>query len=160
MLPKQGSTWRGRAVGLVSSVLSIGHAPALAGALYVATAVALPASSARADLGEQIAKLLPDDGGAGHEFGIAVAISGSTAIVGATYSGSAYLFDITTGEQIAKLADDGETSDYFGYSVAISGSTAIVGALGDDDNGQDSGSAYLFDITTGDQLAKLDARRR
>ena len=36
-------------------------------------------------------------------------------------------------------------SDRFGLSVAISGDIAIVGALQDDDNGENSGSAYLFD---------------
>ena len=50
------------------------------------------------------------------------------------------------GDQLAKLlADDGAEHDHFGYSVAISGATAIVGAYLDDDNGADSGSAYLFD---------------
>ena len=113
--------------------------------------------------GEQIAKLLPDDGAEGDNFGGSVAISGTTAIVGAwrdgdngPYSGSAYLFDTTTGEQIAKLLpDDGAEQDWFGGSVAISGATAIVGAGGDDDNGISSGSAYLFDTTTGAQIAKL-----
>ena len=38
--------------------------------------------------------------------------------------------------------------DFLGDSVAISGNTAIVGAWKDDDNGNDSGSAYLFN--TGD----------
>ncbi|MEE9130668.1 MAG: FG-GAP repeat protein, partial [Phycisphaerales bacterium] len=47
------------------------------------------------------------------------------------------------------------TNDRFGTSVAISGGTAIVGAWLDDDNGIDSGSAYLFDTTTGLQIAKL-----
>jgi hypothetical protein len=38
----------------------------------------------------------------------------------------------------------------FGFSVAISGVTAIVGVLSDDgnDNGPNSGAAYLFDPTT------------
>ncbi|MCH8164229.1 MAG: FG-GAP repeat protein, partial [Planctomycetes bacterium] len=54
------------------------------------------------------------------------------------------------GDQLAKLlATDGAAVDGFGFSVAISGATAIVGALRDDDNGNDSGSAYLFDTTTG-----------
>ena len=113
--------------------------------------------------GQQIAKLLPDDGAAGDWFGISVAISGATAIVGAyrnddngPTSGSAYLFDTTTGQQIAKLLpDDGASGDYFGYSVAIGGTTAIVGARHDDDNGADSGSAYLFDTASGRQIAKL-----
>ena len=113
--------------------------------------------------GQQIAKLLPDDGAVNDAFGLSVAISGQTAIVGAPghddkgfNSGSAYLFDTTTGTQIAKLlADDGAEGDQFGFSVAVSGTTAIVGAWADDDNGFDSGSAYLFDATTGRQIAKL-----
>ena len=113
--------------------------------------------------GQQIAKLLPDDGAAYDSFGQQVAIFGTTAIVGAernddngTDSGSAYLFDTTTGRQIAKLLpDDGAAGDRFGSSVAISDTTAIIGAGGDDDNGTNSGSAYLFDTTTGRQIAKL-----
>ncbi len=113
--------------------------------------------------GGQLFKLLPNDGAANDRFGKSVAISGPTAIVGAYgnddngfASGSAYLFDTTTGQQILKLLpDDGEALDFFGYSVSISGSTAIVAAPRDDDNGTDSGSAYLFDTTTGRQIAKL-----
>ena len=117
--------------------------------------------------GRQIAKLLPAAGAANDLFGISVAISGppgnETIIVGAIGdddngpgSGSAYLFDATTGRQLFKLlADDGALGDEFGWSVAISGTTAIVGAQGDDDNGNLSGSAYLFDTTTGRQLYKL-----
>ncbi|MCH7798529.1 MAG: FG-GAP repeat protein, partial [Planctomycetes bacterium] len=116
-----------------------------------------------ATTGRQIAKLLPNDGAQFDRFGTSVAISGTTAIVGAykdgdngNLSGSAYLFDIATGKQIAKLLpDDGAASDWFGWSVAISGNNAIVGAFRDDDNGSESGSAYLFDTTTGRQLAKL-----
>jgi len=109
--------------------------------------------------GQQIAKLLPEDGAVADYFGYAIAVSGTTALVGAwsgSGSGSAYLFDTTTGQQIAKLLPaDGAAGDDFGFSVAISGSTALVGAPGDDDNGSQSGSAYLFDTTTGQQLAKL-----
>ena len=105
--------------------------------------------------GQQIFKLLPDDGAAEDRFGLSVAISGATAIVGAfldddngSNSGSAYLFDTTTGRQIAKLLpDDGAAGDEFGTSVGISGETAIVGAQRHDDNGEGSGSAYLFDIS-------------
>ncbi len=50
------------------------------------------------------------------------------------------------GDQLFKLLpDDGAADDRFGISVAISGTTAIVGAYWHDDNGTDSGSAYLFD---------------
>ncbi len=112
--------------------------------------------------GRQIAKLLADDGAEYDYFGISVAISGGTVIVGAVWdddNGSAYLFDISNPAnptQLFKLlADDGAAFDSFGHSVAISGATAIVGARWDDDNGGDSGSAYLFDTTTGRQIAKL-----
>ena len=113
--------------------------------------------------GRQLFKLLPNDGATFDGFGRSVAISGETAIVGAPYdddngflSGSAYLFDTTTGRQNAKLLpDDGAAVDVFGLSVAITDTTTIVGALADDDNGSLSGSAYLFDTTTGRQIAKL-----
>ena len=113
--------------------------------------------------GVQTAKLQSGDGAAGDVFGFSVGISGTTAIVGARWdddngidSGSAYLFDTTTGAEVAKLtASDGAADDWFGHSVAISGTTAIVGAHRDDDNGFDSGAAYLFDVTTGAEIAKL-----
>ncbi len=96
----------------------------------------------------QLFKLLPDDGAEGDWFGRSVAISGTNAIIGSSsgVTGSAYLFDTDTGQQIAKLlAKDGAAGDDFGRSVAISGATAIIGAPGDDDNGDRSGSAYVFD---------------
>ncbi|NOZ38648.1 MAG: hypothetical protein GXP24_00295 [Planctomycetes bacterium] len=115
--------------------------------------------------GIQFAKLTAADAEAFDWFGGSVAISGNTALIGASYdddgggnSGSAYLFDVTTGKQLAKLtASDATASDRFGNSVAISGNTALVGAERDDDGGSKSGSAYLFDVTTGNELAKLTA---
>ena len=41
-------------------------------------------------------------------------------------------------------ASDGAAGDYFSDSVAISGDTALVGAQYDDDNGVNSGSAYIY----------------
>ena len=59
-------------------------------------------------------------------------------------------------EQIQKIApSDGAQSDWFGASVAMDGNLAVIGSYLDDDNGTDSGSAYVFDITTGQQLFKL-----
>ena len=47
--------------------------------------------------------------------------------------------------EVAKLlAGDGTMSDEFGRAVALSGDTAIIGAMGDDDVGDTSGSAYVF----------------
>ncbi|MGF1632984.1 MAG: CARDB domain-containing protein [Phycisphaerae bacterium] len=115
--------------------------------------------------GALLAKLKPNDGAAGDEFGFSVALSGNIALIGSQFdddngpdSGSAYLFDVTTFTQIAKLKpDDGAAGDYFGYSVAVDGNLALVGSYQDEDNGPHSGSAYLFDITTGTQVAKLKA---
>jgi hypothetical protein len=107
----------------------------------------------------QRAKLLAFDGAAGDYFGVSVAISGDTVVVGAQYdddkgsgSGSAYIFtrdaagSLTAGwTQRAKLlATDGAADDNFGGSVAISGDTVAVGAYGDDDKGSYSGSAYIY----------------
>ena len=113
--------------------------------------------------GMETVKLFANDGAAHARFGDSVAISGTTAIVGAWRddalgdgSGSAYLFDTTSGVQVAKLVpSDGTDFDFFGWSVAISGTTAIVGARGNDDSGILTGSAYLFDMTTGSQTDKL-----
>jgi hypothetical protein len=117
------------------------------------------------ETGALIAKLTPSDGEHFDYFGKSVALNQTTAIVGSPHdntdngvdSGSAYLFDAQTGLELLKLeAGDGEAMDQFGRSVGISGTTAIVGAWGDDTiNGIDSGSAYLFDTTTGAQIAKL-----
>ncbi|MFT5287641.1 MAG: hypothetical protein ACI8TQ_003829 [Planctomycetota bacterium] len=130
---------------------------------FAACALAATAGFAQADFGDQLAKLSANDGTLFDLFGNSVAISGTTAVIGAQYdddngfnSGSAYLFDMSTGLQIAKLlADDGDDIDFFGFSVAISGPIAIVGAYGAEENGCDSGAAYLFDTSTGAQLAKL-----
>jgi len=47
--------------------------------------------------------------------------------------------------EVAKLlASDGAAVDQFGVSVSVSGDTAAVGVPFDDDNGNDSGSAYVF----------------
>ncbi|QDV07410.1 hypothetical protein Poly30_29340 [Planctomycetes bacterium Poly30] len=70
--------------------------------------------------------------------------------------GSAHLFDANTGAFRRKLfPSDPGFADNFGFAVAISGSVVIVGCPFDDDNGTDSGSAYLFDASTGLQLRKL-----
>jgi len=102
----------------------------------------------------EIQKLLPLDGAAGDYFGYSVSLDGTTALIGAyaeddngVDSGSAYVFtrNGTSWTQQAKLlASDGVAHDLFGSSVSLSGNTALIGAIGDDDNGVDSGSIYVF----------------
>jgi hypothetical protein len=63
-------------------------------------------------------------------------------------------------EEVAKLlAGDGQANDRFGFSVSIDGDVALVGAWLDDDNGYDSGSAYIyrFDGNSWNEEAKLVA---
>ena len=99
----------------------------------------------------QKAKLIASDGAANDEFGISVAVDGDTAVIGArqgdTRNGAAYVFTKVSGvwSQKAKLtADDGAADDEFGISVAVEGDTVVIGAYQDDDNGDLSGSAYVF----------------
>jgi len=113
--------------------------------------------------GARVHKLNASDSTGSDEFGTSVAISGNYAIVGSPYdddngatSGSAYIYNVTTGAELRKLtADDGVMNDYFGLSVAISGNYAIVGAHANDDNGNGSGSAYIFNVQAGVELHKL-----
>jgi hypothetical protein len=87
-------------------------------------------------------------------FGSSVAVSGDAALVGApgdddngSASGSAYVFRFNGFDWIQEaklLASDGSESDSLGSCVALAGDTAVAGAAGDDDNGADSGSAYVF----------------
>ncbi len=110
----------------------------------------------------EAAKLTASDGAAGDLFGYSVALSGDTALVGSIYdedngdnSGSAYIFERNQGGtdnwgQVKKLLpSDGAAWDIFGKSVTLSGDTALVGAQGDSDNGNDSGSAYIFERDQG-----------
>ena len=99
----------------------------------------------------ETAKLIASDAAANDEFGISVALDGDTAVIGArqddTRNGSAYVFTKVSGvwSQESKLiASDGAANDEFGISVAVNGDTVVVGAYQDDDNGSQSGSAYVF----------------
>jgi len=134
------------------------------------TDVSLVGSYTRSSGGwNEVAKLLASDGAAYDYFGISVALSNDTALIGAFWdddlgmdSGSAYVFtrDVTgTWSQQAKLhASNGAARDWFGYAVALSNDTALIGAVRDEDLGTSSGSVYVFtrDATgTWSQQAKL-----
>lgn len=103
------------------------------------------------------AKLTAPDAEPGDQFGISVAISGDTAVIGAHgddgpaggNQGSVYVFvrDGTTWFQQAKLtAPDAAPGDQFGVSVSAKGDTALVGAnRADGYSGYDQGAAYIFE---------------
>jgi hypothetical protein len=116
----------------------------------------------------QQAKLNGDAVVAGDWFGRNVDIDGDTIVVGCesqgsgTLAGSAYVFTrsgVTWTQQAKLTASDGAAGDEFGHDVQIDGDTIVVGALKDDDDGTDSGAAYIFTRSgvTWTQQAKLTA---
>lgn len=117
---------------------------------------------------EQI-KLTASDADTGDFFGRSLSIDGDYAIISAyrndndgEMSGAAYIFarDGEEWTEQAKLtASDADVGDYFGLSVSISGDYAIAGAYGNDDRGENSGSAYIFVHDEGDwvEQAKITA---
>ena len=108
---------------------------------------------------DQQARLTSSDGEEGDEFGHSVAVIRDRAVIGAprvrsetgAETGAAYVF-VRDGEnwneQAKLVASDGADEDFFGDSVALSGDTAVIGATFDDDDGESSGSAYVFGLTT------------
>jgi len=102
----------------------------------------------------QQAHMKASDGEAGDSFGISVAISGQTIVVGADMdddngmdSGSAYAFTFDGSKWIEEaklLPADGKAGDRFGASVAISGNLAVMGAPLADALDPDTGAAYVF----------------
>jgi hypothetical protein len=88
-------------------------------------------------------------------YGRAVAVSGDTIAVGAygdsqidVFAGATYLFsrdDAGIWNLQQKItASDGANNDKFGFSLDLDGTSLVVSAYTNDDNGTDSGSAYVF----------------
>jgi hypothetical protein len=102
--------------------------------------------------GNQLTKITASDPAAFDYFGYSVAVGSGRIVVGAyqdddngSSSGSAYIFDLD-GNQLSKItASDGAADDDFGYSVAVGSGRIVVGAYQDDDNGSNSGSAYIYE---------------
>lgn len=98
-------------------------------------------------------------------FGTAISLSEGIALIGAPRddeialeAGAAYLYDVVSGEQQRKLTvEDVDFSASFGAAVSIDGDLALIGAPGATVNGARTGAAYIYDVTTGEQLAKLTA---
>jgi hypothetical protein len=96
--------------------------------------------------------LTASDGSITDSFGVSVALSGATALVGAysknSNQGAAYLYrhNPTTHAWVEEVltASNGAGNDQFGFSVALSGNTALVGAYGKNSN---QGAAYLLQLT-------------
>ncbi|WP_116107487.1 PKD domain-containing protein [Lewinella sp. IMCC34191] len=109
------------------------------------------------DLWGQVAKLIPESRVNQGGFGYDVSISDSVAIVAAPfdnalgpYTGLAYVYHRNAGgpdrwSSVGKLmAADASAEQYFGRSLALSNDQVIIGAANDDENGENSGAAYIF----------------
>jgi len=111
------------------------------------------------------------------QFGSAVAMSSTHAIVGTYYesdasgtmAGKAYIYDIATGALLhtldnpnpygTEINDRVTGNDRFGFSVAISDTYAIVGAYQEDEaGGNSSGKAYIYSLSDGSLIKTLSNR--
>lgn len=92
---------------------------------------------------------------ADQNYGVSVGISGDTVVVGAWQdcaaawmAGAAYLVDIsnpTAPDTFRKLIPcDAKAGAYFGHAAAIDGDIAVLGNFEDDDQGEESGAAYVY----------------
>lgn len=97
-------------------------------------------------------KLIASDGAMNDDFGVAIALSGRTLVVGADNAnvngnfsqGAAYVFTEINGSwtQTQKLTgDDGASFDHLGLALAVQGSTILVGAPSKNIL---TGEAYVF----------------
>lgn len=100
-------------------------------------------------------------------FGWRVGISGNFVIASALGdnmkensghddAGTVYIFSLSAGSLLQTFNDPtAHAGDFFGSDIAVSGSKLLIGAYGDDSGGTDSGAASVFDLQTGQRLAKF-----
>ncbi len=105
------------------------------------------------------AKLTASNAAPNAEFGSSVSLSGDFAVIGAqkeddvaSGSGAAYVFrfdGVNWNEQYKLTASDlwRPRNARFGMAVSLDGDVAVVGADGTDAFGDQTGSAYVFDIS-------------
>ncbi len=101
-------------------------------------------------------KLTAADAAPEDMFGVAVSVSGTTAVIGASqddcatgsFCGSAYVFQFNGSSWVQRqklIASDAAGFDGFGFSVSVSGDTTVAGAVGNNcGTALDCGAAYVF----------------
>lgn len=104
----------------------------------------------------QIQKLVAPDGKADDRFARGVALNQDTALISAMHhdvngdnAGALYVFKKQQGQWRYSnkiVAKDAMAQDRFGWNIALSNKTAIVAAPHRDDNGDNSGAAYIVDL--------------
>ncbi|MFQ5526160.1 MAG: hypothetical protein ACE5GX_07845 [Thermoanaerobaculia bacterium] len=146
----------GRSVGIHNDTIVVGasrdgDAGADSGSAYV-----FERNQGGIDAWGQTQKLTASGAAAGDEFGWAVAIASNGIAVGAYLAdnhpdaGAVYLFERNVGaptswSEVSKVtASDQASDDRLGFGVALTAETLLAGAPRDDDDGDRSGSAYVF----------------
>jgi FG-GAP repeat protein len=117
----------------------------------------------------ETAKVTAPNGTEGDEFGISLALAGSTAVFGAVGdasagvdTGAAYVFERGDGKwtQMGRLTpSDPAPKQWFGFSVATGNGTIVVGAPNHHSQGKRAGAAYVFERRAGEwtQVGRLTA---
>lgn len=105
--------------------------------------------------GDTPIRLAASDGRADSRYGIAVALQGTSALVGAYFDavdgeidrGSAYIHERVAGQWIERqklIAGNGSIREFFGLAVALDGGTAVVGAPGANVDASGAGRVHVF----------------
>jgi hypothetical protein len=87
----------------------------------------------------EVAKVEPPGASVGDEFGLGVALAGTTLVVGTNNAG-AYMFQFHSGEWIHSLTHPGSTS----ISGAVAVSNGVV-AIGDDRANNVTGAVHVYE---------------
>jgi len=148
---KGSNDWFGYAVSIEGETLLVGSPNEDSSASNAGSAYVFNRSGGT---WTQQKQLLASDGNQYDNLGRAVSLSGETAALGAPMadplgadSGAVYVYhragsDWVAGSKIVPL--DGGSEEYFGGAVSLSGDTLAIGAMGDGDNGMESGSVYIY----------------
>jgi len=113
----------------------------------------------------ETAKLVASDRAVADRFGLSLAMSGETILIGAynhdadalggnplSNAGAVYVYNLVGGvwTETGKLvASNRESGDYFGHNIEMDGDRAIIGAYNRDVPLSQSGSAYIFEFIGG-----------
>lgn len=150
LIALNGTAWAffGACVSIDGDVIAIGAPEAGPKGKHSGAAYVFDAST-----GEQVHYLFPADGHVFANFGSSVGVDGQDVFIGSPQNntgglfsaGSVYLYDADSGSLVDKLvSSDVAALDEFGGAVSISEGVLVAGAARDDDNGDASGSTYVF----------------
>ncbi len=112
-------------------------------------------------------RLIAEDGAINDKYGAAVATNGDFVMIGAldadhsnfTNPGAVYVYernpegsDVTWNFVQKLIPGDTQEGDSFGWSVAMSGNRAIIGARDVDDQAENAGAAYIYELNGGEWI--------